>query len=132
MHLSWSSSIAQLGFETIFSIGTMELLRKARVITALKTPYRENGKFDLDAYDRLVSYQIENGVDGLIVGGTTGEGQLMSWDEHVMLIAHTAANFGEKILVIGNTGMFGIFCFINITVHKDFAFRLQGTISGQV
>jgi len=33
--------------------------------------------------------QIENGVDGLIIGGTTGEGQLMSWDEHVMLIAHT-------------------------------------------
>ena len=59
---------------------------------------------DLDAYDKLVSYQISNGVDGLIVGGTTGEGQLMSWDEHVMLIAHTAAYFGKEILVIGNTG----------------------------
>ena len=82
----------------------MDSLRKARVITALKTPYKENGKFDLDAYDNLVSHQIRNGVDGLIVGGTTGEGQLMSWDEHVMLIAHTAANFGDKILVIGNTG----------------------------
>jgi len=33
--------------------------------------------------------QIANGVDGLIIGGTTGEGQLMSWDEHIMLIAHT-------------------------------------------
>lgn len=33
--------------------------------------------------------QIENGVEGLIIGGTTGEGQLMSWDEHIMLIAHT-------------------------------------------
>ena len=82
----------------------MENLRKAQVITALKTPYRENGKFDLDAYDKLVSCQIDHGVHGLIVGGTTGEGQLMSWDEHVMLIAHTAAQFGNKILVIGNTG----------------------------
>lgn len=33
--------------------------------------------------------QIDNGVEGLIIGGTTGEGQLMSWDEHVMLIAHS-------------------------------------------
>jgi 4-hydroxy-tetrahydrodipicolinate synthase len=33
--------------------------------------------------------QVAHGVDGLIIGGTTGEGQLMSWDEHIMLIAHT-------------------------------------------
>ena len=39
----------------------------------------------------LVSACLQNGVGGLIVGGTTGEGQLMSWDEHIMLIAHTGA-----------------------------------------
>lgn len=33
--------------------------------------------------------QIAAGVEAVVVGGTTGEGQLMSWDEHVMLIAHT-------------------------------------------
>jgi 4-hydroxy-tetrahydrodipicolinate synthase len=76
----------------------------SRLITAIKTPYKPNGKFDIDAYDRHLSMQIENGVQGVIVGGTTGEGQLMSWDEHVMLIAHTAAVFGGKIAVIGNTG----------------------------
>lgn len=41
---------------------------------------------------------------GLIVGGTTGEGHLMSWDEHIMLIAHTAKKYGNDLLVIGNTG----------------------------
>ena len=56
-----------------------------RLITAVKTPYLTNGKFDLPAYDRIVENQIVNGVQGIIVGGTTGEGQLMSWDEHVML-----------------------------------------------
>lgn len=76
----------------------------SRLITAIKTPYKQNGKFDIDAYDRHLSLQIENGVQGVIVGGTTGEGQLMSWDEHVMLIAHTAAVFGDKLAVIGNTG----------------------------
>ncbi|CAI9102170.1 OLC1v1000393C2 [Oldenlandia corymbosa var. corymbosa] len=48
--------------------------------------------------------QIENGVEGVIVGGTTGEGQLMSWDEHIMLIGHTVNCFGGSIKVIGNTG----------------------------
>lgn len=76
----------------------------SRLITAIKTPYKPNGKFDIDAYDRHLALQIENGVQGVIVGGTTGEGQLMSWDEHVMLIAHTAAVFGDKLAVIGNTG----------------------------
>lgn len=62
------------------------------------------GKFDLRAYDALLDHQIQNGVGGVIVGGTTGEGHLMSWDEHIMLIAHTIHSFGDKILVIGNTG----------------------------
>ena len=53
-----------------------------------------------------------------MIGGTTGEGQLMSWDEHVMLIAHTVNAFGgsrnsggggngkpnDRLLVVGNTG----------------------------
>jgi len=82
----------------------MEQLRTARVITAIKTPYTAGGKFDLDAFDRLVQIQIENGTDGLIIGGTTGEGQLMQWSEHVMLIAHTVNSFGRDLLVIGNTG----------------------------
>lgn len=71
---------------------------------ALKTPYLENGKFDLAAYDELVANQIAHGVEGVIVGGTTGEGQLMGWDEHIMLIAHTVNQFGRDIKVIGNTG----------------------------
>ena len=48
--------------------------------------------------------QISHGVEGLIVGGTTGEGHLMSWDEHIMLIAHTVNQFGRHIKVVGNTG----------------------------
>ncbi|KAI8107377.1 hypothetical protein M9435_002408 [Picochlorum sp. BPE23] len=84
--------------------GTTRDLKKLRTITALKTPYLENGKFDLASYDALVANQIANGVDGIIVGGTTGEGQLMGWDEHIMLIAHTVNQFGNDIKVIGNTG----------------------------
>ncbi|CAN6836387.1 unnamed protein product [Brassica oleracea] len=79
-------------------------IKALRVITAIKTPYLPDGRFDLEAYDDLVNIQIQNGVEGVIVGGTTGEGQLMSWDEHIMLIGHTVNCFGGSIKVIGNTG----------------------------
>ena len=85
-------------------VDTVDSLRRLSLITAIKTPYLENGKFDLEAYDRIVEHQIESGVEGLVIGGTTGEGQLMSWDEHVMLIAHTVNTFGRRVSVIGNTG----------------------------
>ena len=57
-----------------------------------------------NAADALVEQQIAGGVQGLVVGGTTGEGQLMSWDEHIMLIAHTSKIYGDDLLVVGNTG----------------------------
>lgn len=81
-----------------------EDIKALRLITAIKTPYLPDGRFDLEAYDALVNMQIANGAEGLIVGGTTGEGQLMSWDEHIMLIGHTVNCFGGIIKVIGNTG----------------------------
>ena len=43
-------------------------------MTAIKTPYKPDGDVDLDSYDFLVEAQIKNGVQGLIVCGTTGEG----------------------------------------------------------
>ncbi|KAK2994300.1 hypothetical protein RJ640_024023 [Escallonia rubra] len=81
-----------------------EDIKALRMITAIKTPYLPDGRFDLMAYDALVNMQIESGADGVIVGGTTGEGQLMGWDEHIMLIGHTVNCFGGAIKVIGNTG----------------------------
>ncbi|XP_050386770.1 4-hydroxy-tetrahydrodipicolinate synthase, chloroplastic-like isoform X1 [Argentina anserina] len=81
-----------------------EEIKSLRLITAIKTPYLPDGRFDLEAYDALVNTQIEHGAEGVIVGGTTGEGQLMSWDEHIMLIGHTINCYGGSIKVIGNTG----------------------------
>ena len=82
----------------------VEKIRQGSLFTAIKTPYLNNGKIDLTAYDFLVERQIKSGVDGLIVGGTTGEGHLMNWDEHIMLIAHSVHKFGKHLIVVGNTG----------------------------
>ncbi|XP_011089018.1 4-hydroxy-tetrahydrodipicolinate synthase, chloroplastic isoform X1 [Sesamum indicum] len=89
---------------SILATTSVDDVKSLRLITAIKTPYLPDGRFDLEAYDTLVNMQIEDGVEGVIVGGTTGEGQLMSWDEHIMLIGHTVNCFGGSIKVIGNTG----------------------------
>ncbi|WP_338366209.1 4-hydroxy-tetrahydrodipicolinate synthase, partial [uncultured Pseudoalteromonas sp.] len=83
---------------------TLEQIKQASLITAIKTPYLANGDIDLAKYDELVEIQIAAGVDGIVVGGTTGEGQLMNWEEHLMLIAHSANKYGDKLLIVGNTG----------------------------
>lgn len=82
----------------------MKQLKAASLITAIKTPYLENGEIDLPTYDWLVEQQISAGVDGLIVGGTTGEGHLLSWEEHIMLIAHTVHKYSDRLIIVGNTG----------------------------
>ena len=82
----------------------MNRLKAASLITAVKTPYTEQGEVCLKTYDLLIEKQIDAGVDGIIVGGTTGEGHLLSWEEHLMLIAHCVNNFSDKLLIIGNTG----------------------------
>ncbi|MDO6428794.1 4-hydroxy-tetrahydrodipicolinate synthase [Thalassotalea sp. 1_MG-2023] len=82
----------------------MKQIHSASLITAIKTPYDDQGDIDLATYDRLVAKQIAAGVDGIIVGGTTGEGHLLSWEEHLMLIAHSVHQYGKELIIIGNTG----------------------------
>lgn len=105
----------------------VEGIKQLRLITAIKTPYLPDGRFDLEAYDNLVHVQIENGVEGVVVGGTTGEGQLMSWDEHIMLIGHTVNCFGGEIKVIGNTGSNSTREAIRAT-EQGFAVGMHGTL----
>ncbi|MDN3377436.1 MULTISPECIES: 4-hydroxy-tetrahydrodipicolinate synthase [unclassified Pseudoalteromonas] len=83
---------------------SLEQIKQASLITAIKTPYLSTGEIDLATYDQLVEQQIAGGVDGIVVGGTTGEGQLMNWEEHLMLIAHSVNKYSDKLIIVGNTG----------------------------
>jgi 4-hydroxy-tetrahydrodipicolinate synthase len=49
-------------------------IKSLRVITAVKTPYLPDGRFDLQAYDSLINMQIDSGVDGVIVGRNNRRG----------------------------------------------------------
>ena len=58
------------------------------LITALATPYK-NGKIDTASYERLVNYQLQNGVNALLAVGTTAEAQLLQKQEKKQLITIT-------------------------------------------
>ena len=56
------------------------------MLTAIATPFREDGGVDFDAFQRLALYLVENGSDGLVVAGTTGESPTLDDDERIDLI----------------------------------------------
>jgi len=51
------------------------------VWTALPTPFKEDGSINFDEYLRILEFQAENGVDGVVILGTTGEAVSLSEEE---------------------------------------------------
>lgn len=74
------------------------------VITAMATPFKDNGDIDYDAVKRLVLYLTDNGSDGILVAGTTGESPTLSHDEKLSLFKTVKETVGERIKVIAGTG----------------------------
>ncbi|MDD5831889.1 MAG: 4-hydroxy-tetrahydrodipicolinate synthase [Clostridiales bacterium] len=73
------------------------------VSTALITPTTENG-IDFDAYGRLIDWQIEQGVNGLVIAATTGEGSTLSDEEHKAAISFAAERINKRVPMIAGTG----------------------------
>ena len=59
------------------------------VYTALITPFMEIGNVDYQALERIIEFQIQSGIDGLVPCGTTGESPTLSHEEHDRVIAKT-------------------------------------------
>ncbi len=78
------------------------MARFGRVLTAMITPFDEHGALDLDAARTLARWLQDNGNDGLVVAGTTGEAPALSEDETLSLFA--AVVEAVSIPVIAGTG----------------------------
>ena len=72
-------------------------------IVALITPF-ENNTLNEDVYRKLIHYQLINGTNGIVPGGTTGESPTLSHDEHKKIIEIAVKECGGKIPVIAGTG----------------------------
>ena len=74
------------------------------IATALATPMTSSGAIDYDAYGRLIDWQIESGVTGLVTCGTTGEASTMTAEEHRQTIAFAVKRAAGRVPVIAGTG----------------------------
>ena len=72
-------------------------------IVAIITPF-ENGKLSEDTYVKLINYHLENGTNGIVPGGTTGESPTLSHNEHKKIIEIAVKECNGKIPVIAGTG----------------------------
>src|SRR5262245_39428552 len=87
--------------------GTEDAMAKHATIegclTALVTPFRD-GKVDFDGVAKLVDWQIDQGVDGIVAVGTTGESATLDVDEHVAVIAAIVKAARGRVPVIAGAG----------------------------
>lgn len=75
-----------------------------QILTAMVTPFDKDGEIDFNAARILINYLIENGTDGLVVCGTTGESPTLTTDEKVMLYQFVVEVVAGRIPVIAGTG----------------------------
>ena len=62
------------------------MARFTGVMTALVTPFHDDGSLDLDSYRGLIKQQLDAGVTGLVPCGTTGEASTMTQEEHLLVV----------------------------------------------
>lgn len=73
-------------------------------IVALVTPFTEQGNVDYAAFEGLINWHVEQGSDGLVIMGTTGESATMSHDEHVMVVSAACELADGRINIIAGNG----------------------------
>ncbi|MBQ5588384.1 MAG: 4-hydroxy-tetrahydrodipicolinate synthase [Selenomonadales bacterium] len=75
-----------------------------RVITAMVTPFHEDGSVNYEGAAELARHLVANGSDGLVVAGSTGEAATMTAEEKLKLFEVVLEAVGERASVIAGTG----------------------------
>jgi 4-hydroxy-tetrahydrodipicolinate synthase len=73
-------------------------------LVAIVTPMHEDGSLDLDAFRKLIDWHIDEGTDGIVVVGTTGESPTVDFDEHHLLIKTAVEHSNRRVPIIAGTG----------------------------
>lgn len=72
------------------------------IVPPIPTPFNEDGELDLEAFENLVKMYVDAGVDGVAIGGSTGEGYALS-DEELRMLIEVASRYkkGNLMLIAG-------------------------------
>lgn len=85
------------------------------LLTAIVTPFREDGSVDLDAFQRLARELVDHGSDGIVVAGTTGESPTLADGERLDLIRAAIEAVGEDATVVAGTGTYSTAHSVHLT-----------------
>jgi 4-hydroxy-tetrahydrodipicolinate synthase len=91
--------------------------RLAGIICAILTPFDLKGRVDVEALRRLVDFLIGQGVDGLLLGGSNGEGVLLSVDERKLLAETIVAQSSGRAYMLVHTGCITTAETVELTCH---------------
>ncbi|MDJ0633306.1 MAG: 4-hydroxy-tetrahydrodipicolinate synthase [Xenococcaceae cyanobacterium MO_188.B29] len=75
-----------------------------RVIAAMVTPFAADGSVNYQVAEKLAAHLVDNGNDGLVICGTTGESPTLSWQEEYELFQVVQKAVGNKAKIIAGTG----------------------------
>jgi 4-hydroxy-tetrahydrodipicolinate synthase len=76
------------------------------VLTAIVTPFADDESVDFDCFQRLARHLVENGSDGIVVAGTTGESPNLTDEERLDLIRAAIEAVGDDATVVAGTGTY--------------------------
>ncbi len=85
------------------------------VLTAMVTPFRDDGAIDFDAFQKLARHLVANGSDGIVVAGTTGESPTLSDAERLDLFRSSLEAVGEDASVVAGTGTYSTAHSVHLT-----------------
>ena len=85
------------------------------VLTAIVTPFHEDGSIDVDGFRGLCEHLLDNGSDGIVVTGTTGEAPTLSDDERLTLYAAAVEAVGGRGTVVAGTGTYATAHSVHLT-----------------
>ena len=85
------------------------------VLTAIVTPFNGDGSVNLAKFRELASHLVENGSDGLVVAGTTGESPTLTDEEKFELWAAAVEAVGDRATVIAGTGTYATAHSVHLT-----------------
>lgn len=72
--------------------------------TAIATPMNADGSINYDEFLRMIDYQIDNGIDAIVICGTTGESATMTDEEHVEVLRRGIKHINGRVPVIAGAG----------------------------
>jgi 4-hydroxy-tetrahydrodipicolinate synthase len=85
------------------------------VLTAMVTPFKADGSLDVDAFRALARHLVENGSDGLVVTGTTGESPTLTDEERFELWEAAVDEVGGRATVVAGTGTYSTAHSVHLT-----------------